>query len=76
VSDVGNQAAWSSVVDGLIFNPDTAVAQKWLELKSMGTFIGVPVSDEMQDPDTGGVQMAFSSGAIIKWDVANGSSVT
>jgi hypothetical protein len=75
MSDVGNQAAWSSVVDGLVFNPGTAIAQKWLELKSYGTFIGVPVSDELPDPDTGGVQMAFSSGAIISWDADSGATV-
>ena len=75
MSNVGNQAAWSSVVDGLVFNPDTAICAKWLELKSLGTFIGVPVSDEMADPDTGGVQMAFSSGAVIAWDQASGASV-
>jgi len=75
MSDVGNQAAWESVVTGLIFNSDTAMCQKWLELKSLGTFIGVPVSGELPDDDTGGVQMAFSSGAVIKWDSTNGSSV-
>jgi uncharacterized protein with LGFP repeats len=75
MSDAANQAAWSSVVSSLIFNPETAIVQKWLELKSYGTYIGVPVSDELADPDTGGVQMAFSSGAIIRWDAQNGASV-
>ena len=76
MSDVGNQAAWESVVTGLVFNPDTAIASKWLELKvRYGTFIGVPVSGELDDPDTGGVQMAFSSGAVIKWDVNNGATL-
>jgi len=75
MSDVGNQAAWDAVVSGLVFNPETAMAQKWLELKSQGTFIGVPVSDEIDDPDTGGKQMAFSSGAVIKWDASSGASV-
>jgi len=75
MSDVGNQAAWSSVVDGLVFNPDTAICRKWLELKSYGTYIGVPVSDELDDPDTGGKQMAFSSGAVIAWDPRSGASV-
>jgi len=75
MSHVGDQAAWNSVVDGLVFNPDTAVCQKWLELKSYGTYIGVPVSGEIPDPETGGVQMAFSSGAVIKWDADNGASI-
>ena len=75
MSDVGNQAAWSSVVDGLIFNASNAIPQKWLELKTFGTFIGVPVSDELDDPDTGGKQMSFSSGAVIKWDATNGATL-
>lgn len=75
MSDVGNQAAWSAVVAGLVWNPDTAMAQRWLQEKSSGNYLGVPVSDEIPDPDTGGVQMAFSSGAIIRWDATNGSSI-
>ena len=75
MSDVGNQAAWSAIVDGLIFNPDTAICQFWLGLKNEGTYIGLPVSGEIEDPDTGGVQMAFSSGAVICWDASNGSTL-
>jgi len=75
MSDVGNQAAWESVIDGLVFNSETAIARYWLDLKANGTYIGVPVSDETLDPDTGGVQMAFSSGAVIAWDSTNGASL-
>ena len=75
MSDVGNQAAWSAVVQGLVFNPDTAICQKWLEEKSSGNPIGVPASDELDDPDTGGKQMAFTSGIVIKWDQNNGASL-
>lgn len=75
MSDVGNEAAWGSIVKGLIYNPATAICQKWAELKSQGTYIGLPVTNEIPDPDTGGVQMAFSSGAIIKWDSSNGASL-
>lgn len=75
MSDVGNQAAWSSVVQGLIFNPETAVCGRWLDEKSSGNYLGVPVSPELEDPDTGGVQMAFSSGVVIRWDASNGTSL-
>jgi hypothetical protein len=75
MSDVGNAAAWSAVVSGLVWNPATAIAQYWLEQKAAGNYLGIPVSDELQDPDTGGVQMAFSSGATVKWDATNGPSI-
>lgn len=75
MSDVGNQSAWSSVVDGLIFNPATAICGYWLQLKQQGTYIGVPTSGEIADPDTGGVQMSFTSGAVIAWDATNGVSM-
>lgn len=75
MSDIGNEAAWSAVVDGLVFNPETAICQRWLQEKNNGNYLGVPVSGELQDPDTGGVQMAFSSGVTIKWDANSGSSL-
>ena len=75
MSDIGNQAAWSSVVSGLIYNPETAIAKYWAELKAAGQYVGVPTSDEMPDPDTGGVQMSFSSGVVIAWDSTNGVSL-
>lgn len=76
MSNVGNQAAWSAVVTGLTFNPDTAMAQRWMQEKTAGNYLGVPVSDEIADPDVAsGVQMAFSSGVVVKWDPANGSSL-
>lgn len=75
MSDVGNQAAWQAIVTGLVWNPDTAVCSYWQQLKDEGTYIGLPVSGEVSDPETGGVQMAFSSGAVIKWDASNGTSL-
>jgi uncharacterized protein with LGFP repeats len=75
MSDVGNQAAWSAVVDGLIFNADTAICQRWLQEKDAGNYLGVPVSDELNDDDSGGTQMAFSSGVIIKWNQNEGTSL-
>jgi hypothetical protein len=68
VSDVGNQAIWSSIVSGLVFNPATAIANRWLEEKKAGNPLGAPVSGEIDDPDVpGGKQMAFSSGFVIIW---------
>ena len=75
MSDVGNAAAWSAVVQGLVFNPDTAIAKFWLDQKAAGNPIGLPASDELDDPDTGGKQMAFTSGQIIKWDANNGATL-
>jgi hypothetical protein len=75
MSDVGNQAAWGAIIKGLVWNPDTAVCSYWQQLKDEGTYIGLPVTNEIADPETGGVQMAFSSGAVIKWDPSNGSSL-
>lgn len=75
MSNVGAEAAWGSIVTGLIYNPETAICKYWQQLKDEGTFIGLPVSDEIDDPDTGGKQMAFSSGAVIVWDPANGASL-
>jgi uncharacterized protein with LGFP repeats len=72
VSDA-EQAAWSSVVQGLVFNEQTAICAYWRELKAGGTYIGVPVSNEV--PDGNGVAMSFSSGAIIHWDAEGGSSL-
>ena len=72
MSTVGNQAAWSSVVDGLVYNEQTAIAAYWRDLKSAGQMIGVPVSDEMDDGE-GGRVMAFSSGACIVWSPEQGA---
>ena len=76
MSEVGNEAVWSSIVSGLVFNPDTAIAKEWLAQKLAGKSLGVPVSDELDDPDVeGGKQMAFSSGYVIVWNPESGTSV-
>lgn len=62
----GNQAVWSSVVDGLIFNPSSAIPSLWLEQKNAGLYLGAPITDEMAR-DGGGVEQAFTSGAVIVW---------
>jgi len=74
MSDNADQAAWSSVVQGLVFNPETAICAKWLELKGQGTYIGVPVSGELQEDD-GTTRMAFSSGCVIVWTPNVGTSL-
>jgi hypothetical protein len=75
MSHVAIEAAWGTLVPGLIFNPETAICQEWQRLKDEGTYIGLPVTGEVDDPDTGGTQMAFSSGAVIAWDASNGVSL-
>lgn len=74
MSDVGDQAAWSSVVAGLIWNPSTAICQYWVEAKVDGRYLGVPVSPEL-DAGQGAVEMAFSSGAVLRWEPGAGVSV-
>jgi uncharacterized protein with LGFP repeats len=75
MSYVGAEAAWASIVTDLIYNPEHAIPAYWQQLKDEGTYIGLPVTHEIDDPDTGGKQMAFSSGAVIVWDPANGASL-
>jgi hypothetical protein len=72
--DVGEQAAWSSVVEGLIYNPTTAICAYWRDAKADGTYLGVPVSPEL-DAGEGAVEMAFSSGAVLRWEPGVGVTV-
>lgn len=72
MSDVGNQAVWSAVVDGLTFNPEAAIPQLWAQLRAAGTFLGPPISGELER-DGGGVEQSFSSGAVIAWTPDNGA---
>jgi hypothetical protein len=57
-----------------VFNPDAAIAKKWLELKQSGTFIGVPIGPEISLDDvvvdgSGAHQtaQAFTSGVVLVW---------
>jgi hypothetical protein len=61
-----NQAAWSSLVSGLVFDTDNAIPQFWLTLRDQGQYIGLPVCDELHEAD-GTTSMAFSSGAVVVW---------
>jgi hypothetical protein len=52
----------------VVFNPDTAIAKKWLALKEQGILIGVPIGPEMTLSDgTGQRAQAFTSGAVLVW---------
>jgi uncharacterized protein with LGFP repeats len=48
------------------FNPDSAIAKRWLQLKRDGMLIGVPIGQEMP-LDNGQVAQAFTSGAVLVW---------
>ena len=69
---MGNQAVWSSIVDGLIFNPEHAIPKFWVDCKSNGLYLGAPIIDELARED-GTVEQAFSSGACICWSVERGA---
>lgn len=64
--ELANQAAWSSLMPGLAFDTNNAIPQFWLNLRDQGQYIGVPVTDELQETD-GTTSMAFSSGAVVIW---------
>jgi hypothetical protein len=55
------------------YDENAAIVKKWLSLKQEGTFIGVPIGDEipLDDPteDGGANQMAqaFTSGVVLVW---------
>jgi uncharacterized protein with LGFP repeats len=72
MSNLGNQAVWSSVLDGLIFNPEAAIPQLWVEHKNNGLYLGAPITGEMPR-DGGGVEQAFTSGAVIAWTPDGGA---
>jgi hypothetical protein len=55
------------------FNPDSAIAKAWLDLKKRGVFIGVPIGPEMPIEGDGTAQaaQAFTSGAVLVWRGGN-----
>lgn len=59
-------AAFSLANKKVAFNPDAAIAKKWLQLKEDGFLIGVPIGPELQ-LDDGSVAQAFTSGAVLHW---------
>ena len=63
-------AAYKLAKPTIAFNPDAAIAKKWLALKAEGMLIGVPIGDEI---DVGGGHMAqaFTSGAVLVWRGGN-----
>ena len=50
----------------VVFNPESAIAKKWLQLKREGYLIGVPIGPEMMLND-GSVAQPFTSGAVLVW---------
>jgi uncharacterized protein with LGFP repeats len=63
-------AAYKLANPNITFNPDAAIAKKWLELKADGVLIGVPIGNEM-DVDGGHRAQAFTSGAVLVWRGGN-----
>lgn len=52
------------------WNPAAAICKKWLQLKTQGVFIGVPIGDELDlKGDSAGRQaaQAFTSGVVLVW---------
>jgi hypothetical protein len=59
-------AAFALANKDVVFNPDAAIAARWLQLKKAGVLIGVPIAPEMP-LDDGSVAQAFTSGALLVW---------
>lgn len=59
-------AAFKLANPDVVFNPDSAIAKKWLQLKREGMFIGVPIGPEI-GLDDGSVAQPFTSGAVLLW---------
>jgi len=64
--DDAQSAAFRLANQNAQFNPNAAIARRWLQLKQEGTLIGVPIGPEM--PIEGGqIAQAFTSGAVLVW---------
>lgn len=65
--------AFALASPGTAFNPNFAIPKKWLELKKNGTYIGVPIGDEMTldeltaDGNEHQRAQAFTSGVVLVW---------
>jgi uncharacterized protein with LGFP repeats len=64
--DDAQAAAFKLANQSADFNPDSAIAKRWLQLKRDGMLIGVPIGQEMA-LDNGHVAQAFTSGAVLVW---------
>jgi hypothetical protein len=58
--------AFRVVAEDIEFNPNHAIARKWLQLKSDGMLIGVPTGPETE-LDGGERAQVFTSGAVLVW---------
>ena len=71
--DDAQAQAFALASPGTDFNPAFAIPKKWLELKQSGTYIGVPIGEEItlddMTEDGGGHQkaQAFTSGVVLVW---------
>lgn len=59
-------AAFKLANPEVVFNPESAIAKKWLQLKSEGLLIGVPIGPEIA-LDDGSVAQPFTSGGVLVW---------
>ena len=69
INDV-QRAAYTLANPKVAFNPEAAIAKRWLQLKQQGVYIGVPIGDEMQfTNDSAGrkAAQAFTSGVVLVW---------
>jgi hypothetical protein len=64
--DDAQAAAFKLANQDVVFNPDSAIAKKWLQFKREGYLIGVPIGPEMR-LDDGSVAQPFTSGAVLVW---------
>ena len=64
--DDAQAAAFRLANQNADFNPESAIAKRWLQLKHDGMLIGVPIGGEMP-LDNGNVAQAFTSGAVLVW---------
>ena len=55
------------------FNGESAIYKYWRQLRGEGTYLGVPITPEVETPV--GIQQGFSSGAVINWNADEGASV-
>jgi uncharacterized protein with LGFP repeats len=60
-------------VEGAEFNPDGAIYKLWRKLRSEGTYLGIPLTPEIETPV--GVQQGFSSGMVLGWSTEQGAYV-
>jgi hypothetical protein len=66
-----DESIWRAFDATIPLNPDSAIYKKWRELRNQGTYLGAPVSGEVQTDV--GVQQPFVSGAVLNWTPEGGA---